>query len=204
MVPVVLQWGLLLLVLFTALPGDAFMKTENGTDRVTPETTDRGLVDFNQAEATDSWRVVNDGVMGGRSQSEIAFTDKGTALFQGTVSLENNGGFASVRTDIPARPLEDQAGIVLRVRGDGKRYQLMVRTDQRTDGVSYRFAFTTRAGAWTTVRAPWSEFVPVFRGRIVPDAPPLAPSRIRRVGFLISDKQAGPFQLEIESIATYK
>lgn len=203
--PKVQVCGLLLtLVLFTAQTGGTCMGTEDGKERVTPETTVRSLVDFNQAGVTDGWRVVNDGVMGGRSQSEIAFTDKGTALFQGTVSLENKGGFASVRTDIPARPLEDQAGIVLRIRGDGKRYQLMVRTDERFDGVSYRYAFATRAEAWTTIRAAWGGFVPVFRGRIVRDAPPLAPSLIRRIGFLISDKQAGPFQLEIDSIATYK
>ncbi len=180
------------------------MGMENGRDRVTPETTVRSLVDFTQAGAVDSWRVVNDGVMGGRSQSEIAFTDQGTALFQGTVSLENNGGFASVFTDIPPRPLGDQAGLAVRVRGDGKRYQLRLRTGERRDRVSYSHAFATRAGAWMTVRAEWSEFVPVFRGRIVQDAPRLEPSRIRRVGFLISDKQAGPFQLEIDSIATYE
>ncbi|MFW5791676.1 MAG: CIA30 family protein, partial [Desulfohalobiaceae bacterium] len=162
------------------------MKTENGTDRATPETAVRSLVDFDQAGAVDSWRVVNDGVMGGRSRSEITLTDQGTALFQGTVSLENSGGFASAFSDIQPPPLEDQAGLAVRVRGDGKTYQLRVRTDERPDRVSYSHSFSTRAGAWVTVRAEWSEFVPVFRGRIVPDAPKLAPSRIRRVGFLIS------------------
>ncbi len=89
------------------------------------------------------------------------------------------------------------------MRGDGQRYKLNLKTDTYFDGLLYRVAFATRAGEWQTVRLPFSEFQPSFRGRVVSDAPPLDSSRIASVGLMISDRQAGPFRLEVASISAY-
>ncbi|MFP4071834.1 MAG: CIA30 family protein [Desulfovibrionales bacterium] len=162
------------------------------------------LFNFRDPETRAQWATINDDVMGGVSHSEITFTDEGTAVFQGTLSLENNGGFASTRSGAVFQGLEDCRGLVVQVRGDGKRYQLRVRTDEGIDTTSYRYSFATRAGEWRTIHMPFAEFEPVFRGRVLDDAPPLAPGRIRQLGFLISEKQAGPFRLEIRSIQGYE
>ena len=45
----------------------------------------------------DKWRIVNDGVMGGISKSNIYLNEVSNIIFAGNVSLENNGGFASIR-----------------------------------------------------------------------------------------------------------
>src|SRR4051794_29229224 len=82
---------------------------------------DRTVYDFQTTANAAAWQVVNDDVMGGVSNSSFCLTN-GVALFRGKVSLENNGGFASVRS-LPAR--HDLAGgntFVVRVRGDGRRY----------------------------------------------------------------------------------
>jgi monofunctional biosynthetic peptidoglycan transglycosylase len=50
------------------------------------------------------------------------------------------------------------------------------------------------------VQLPFSAFLPTFRGRRVPGAPPLDPARIRQIGFAIADRQAGPFALALRSI----
>jgi hypothetical protein len=157
------------------------------------------LIEF-QGESPGTWRVVNDGVMGGLSQSRIVRTERGTGLFSGELSLENNGGFASVRASLPDLDLEEQSAVVLRVRGDGRRYQLRFRTDDRFDGMAYRAFFETEAGEWTTVRIPFDEFRATFRGRVFENAEPLDPSGVRQVGLMLADKQPGDFALEIDWI----
>jgi hypothetical protein len=113
------------------------------------------------------------------------------------VSLENNGGFASVRS-LPAKhELAGGDAFVIRVRGDGRRYKFTARTDRSFDSAIYQLAFATKKGEWVEHRLPLREFVATFRGRVLPGEPPLDAARIASVGFLISEKQAGPFRLEI-------
>jgi hypothetical protein len=81
------------------------------------------LFTFQKSDEVNNWRIVNDGVMGGLSQSEIVLSDTSTAVFQGTVSLENNGGFSSTRTNPRFYNLAGYDGIILRLKGDGKKYQ---------------------------------------------------------------------------------
>jgi len=164
---------------------------------------DKMLYDFNDAEAAVGWTAINDVVMGGVSSSAMERTEDGTVLFAGVVSLENNGGFASIRSGPGSRDLGAYSGIAMRFRGDGRRYKLNLKSDASFDGILYRVPFETREGEWQTLRFPFSEFVASFRGRAVPDAPPLDPARIASVGLLISDKQDGPFRLEIAWLAAY-
>jgi len=143
------------------------------------------------------WQPVNDGVMGGLSSGRMA--QSGDVLkFEGTLSLENNGGFASVRRPI-GEDLAETTGVQLRVRGDGRTYQFRLRQDDRFDGVAWRAEFSTN-GDWQTVNLPFHQFRPVFRGRQVPEAGPVVSAAIRQIGFMLADKVPGPFTLEIRSI----
>lgn len=150
------------------------------------------------------WTGVNDVVMGGVSDSFMQVSDDGNGVFAGHLSLENSGGFASARTSLPENDYSGFSGIMLRVKGDGKRYSFRIRTDIMFDGVVYRQEFDTKAEEWMDVALPFSEFEPSFRGRTVADAPPLDPSGIFQIGFLISEKQEGSFRLEIERIEAYR
>ncbi|PIE35762.1 CIA30 family protein [candidate division KSB3 bacterium] len=161
------------------------------------------VIDFNNTDEIENWRIVNDGVMGGLSKSEIVLSDENTAIFQGTVSLEHYGGFASTRAISHDYKLHGYTGLLVRIKGDGRRYQLRIRTDDRFDGVSYRTHVDINADSWMTIRIPFADFVPVFRGRIVKDAPPISPENIHQIGFLIADKQAGDFRFEIDWIQAY-
>ncbi len=158
------------------------------------------LFDFNRENTVDDWYSINDGVMGGLSTGGMEQASAGTAVFAGAVSLENNGGFASVRSRPRMLDLRDFSSLALRIRGDGKGYKVNLRTDSRFDGILYRSAFETRNGVWETVVLPLDEFVPTFRGRVVRDAPPLDRSAINSIGLMISDGQEGPFRLEVEWI----
>jgi hypothetical protein len=161
--------------------------------------SDKTLVDFQSATNTAAWQVVNDDVMGGVSTSQFQVVANG-AVFSGVVSLENNGGFASVRSSSVKHDLGGFDAFVLRVRGDGRRYKFTVRTGSGFDTPLYQCAFTTKRGEWQEHRLPFKDFEPTFRGRVLPDVPPLNPANVNSVGFLIADKQAGTFQLEIASI----
>ena len=161
------------------------------------------LYDFADQEVAVEWTAINDVVMGGVSSGGIRATENGTLLFAGNVSLENNGGFASARSRPRQWDLGSYSGIEIRVLGDGKRYKLNLRADSAFDGIMYRVPFETREGEWQTLRFSFSEFRASFRGREVPQAPPLDPARIASFGLLISDKQAGPFRLELAWIGAF-
>ena len=158
----------------------------------------RVVIDFLDPAQTLRWTSVNDRVMGGVSTSQATATAEGMA-FIGVVSFENNGGFASIRALPCEFSLAGAVALVLRVRGDGKTYKFGIRTDDAFDGVQYQMRFATQSGEWQDIHLPINEFQPTFRGRTV-QAPTLDPARIRVFGLLISDRQAGPFRLVVESI----
>ena len=161
------------------------------------------LVDFSADNENARWRIINDGVMGGLSQSSFILTSTDTAVFSGKLSLENNGGFASVRR-LPHRyGLTAYSGVALRIKGDGRTYQLRLRTNDNFDGIAYRAEFKTTPGEWITVKIPFKSFIPTFRGRRVANAPELQQENITQIGFLIADKQVKPFRLEIDGIDAY-
>jgi hypothetical protein len=111
--------------------------------------------------------------------------------------LENNGGFASVRSVPVKEDLSNQTAFLVRVRGDGRRYKFTARNGTGFGTPIYQHAFTTKPGEWVEHRFEFAEFVPTFRGRVLRDVPPLNPTKGTSLGFLISDQQAGPFRLEI-------
>jgi monofunctional biosynthetic peptidoglycan transglycosylase len=162
--------------------------------------TNKTLFDFKAVTHSPTWEVVNDDVMGGVSTSQFEVLTNGGAVFSGTVRFENNGGFASVRSSPVGENLAGLTAFVLRVRGDGRRYKFSVRTGTGFDTPLYQCSFTTKPGEWTEHRLPLKQFVPTFRGRVLSGEPPLDPAKVTSVGFLISDKQAGPFRLEIDWI----
>lgn len=163
----------------------------------------RTVFEFEGAADEPRWSVVNDTVMGGVSSSKFGLTDRGTAVFSGIVSLENNGGFASVRSASRDLDLDGSEGVLLRVKGDGKLYKLSARQDALFDGVTYQATFPTREGEWMLVQVPFSHMPPTFRGMMLPNRAPLSADGIQSFGFLIADKQAGPFRLEVDRIEVY-
>ena len=159
------------------------------------------LFDFSDPQSVALWNPINDGVMGGISQSQLRYDRAGHAVFTGHVSFENNGGFASVRCQPGDLGGKGVTVYLLDVCGDGKRYKLNLRTDNSFDGVNYQVAFHPPAGIWTTCRLASTDFLPSWRGKPVPDAPPLDTSRVRQMGLMIADRQEGTFELAIRSIA---
>ena len=151
-------------------------------------------MDFRIVEAVRWGRIVNDGVMGGVSQSSLR-PDPDGMFFEGVVSLANDGGFASMR--FPASfPLQTHS-LELVVRGESMRYKFILRTE-RAAQVVYESDFLA-APSWQSLRFKAEEFKSSFRGRLV-QAPPLSFSDVSEVGILIADKQEGDFRLQIRTL----
>ena len=131
------------------------------------------------------WRVVDDGVMGGLSKGRISFGESGVVRFEGILSLENNGGFSSIRTArMEPRDLSKVEGLVVRVKGDGRTYQLRLESDARYRGswpVSFKADIATTKDKWIEVRLPFSAFKGGWRGRDLSEKK-LNPAKIERVG----------------------
>lgn len=160
------------------------------------------MINFADATAVGAWYSRNDDVMGGISESTFVASDAGSATFQGVVRAENNGGFATVQTDFsPARNLQVYDGLQLHVRGDGKKYGVYLRTDQRM--AIYQATFVTSADTWQTVRLAWRDFVPTRFGRVIV-APALDPRNIQSLSLLIEFSQFGPFALEVKQIGVFE
>lgn len=179
-------------------------------------TTEKLIFDFTNpsAELQQTWGAVDDVVMGGVSESNIQLVEN-TALFAGNVSTANSGGFASVRTKNLAPPfdLSDYEGVHLRVRGDGKRYKFLLRTEPQWDGTAYSYSFDTVANTWIDVRIPFADLVAVFRAKTVPDSPAITASKICSFQIMLSKFEydgalnpnfsPGGFALQVESIKAY-
>jgi monofunctional biosynthetic peptidoglycan transglycosylase len=162
--------------------------------------SERTLFDFQAPTNSPAWQIVNDDVMGGVSTSRFQILTNGGAVFSGVVSLENNGGFASVRSSPTRHDLTGCGCFVIRLRGDGHRYKFTARMETGFDAPLYQCAFETKRGEWEEHRLAFKDFVPTFRGRILTDVPPLNPAKVASVGLLIADKQDGAFRLEMSWI----
>lgn len=181
-----------------------------------PAGTQSELFDFTQPNSNlqATWGAVDDVVMGGVSESGIRM-DAGYAIFAGNVSIDNSGGFASVRTRNfdPSLNLTNYQGIELKVKGDGQRYKFFIRTEAKWDGVGYAYPFDTIADQWLTIQIPFSDLVPIFRAKTVSEAAPIDPTQICSFQLMLSkfeyDKALNPrftpglFSLQLESITAY-
>ena len=155
------------------------------------------VVDFSDAAAARKWLSVNDGVMGGVSEGGFRITDNKTLVFSGKISLENRGGFASIRTRPAELGLGGSDTIALRVKGDGRTYYLGLRTAARFAAASYRAPVKTQKDTWQETRISLKDFEYAAFGRRIARAEPLKANKVQSVGFTLADKQAGPFRLEV-------
>jgi monofunctional biosynthetic peptidoglycan transglycosylase len=173
--------------------------TSNTTPEASPMKTLPGIEIFTFSSDEPNWYIVDDDVMGGVSSSKIDFSDKGIMSFSGTMSLDNNGGFSSVRSEWMPAELTGSDGILLKVMGDGKSYRFRIRSTVTGRDISYNAIFETSPKNWEMIYIPFEGMIPTYRGFVM-DVEPLDPSKIASFGFMLSDKQSGEFELLVDWI----
>lgn len=162
-----------------------------------PDSNMKEIYTFSTESNVNEWRVVNDDVMGGISQSSLKLTGAGHGQFSGRVSLENNGGFASIQFNTTIKLAEEDKFIVLRVKGDGKSYEFRLKA-KVSQSESYVHQFAT-SGEWQDIKLAMSEFYPQFRGRKL-NIPNFNFESIEQLSFLIANNREEDFELLIDWI----
>lgn len=157
------------------------------------------LATFEAEDSAEGWTSVNDDVMGGVSKGGFERTDRGTLLFKGDLSLENNGGFSSIRSNPKAMDLSGTKALAVRAKGDGRTYWIELRVKRQMRASSYRADFPTTDGKWEDAVIPIGDFKLQAFGQLLPSEP-LNLAEVESVGFTLADKKEGDFKLEIESI----
>lgn len=144
-----------------------------------------------------NWYIVNDGVMGGVSQSTLKINKDGHAVFSGNVRLENNGGFASIRHNFSPVQVTPVTELHITLKGDGKPYQFRVKDEGNT---YYSYVFTAEtSGEWQTVSIPLKDMKPQFRGRKL-NINNFDKDAISEFAILIGNKKKEEFKLLIDRI----
>jgi len=159
------------------------------------------IFDFNSNSDVSKWRVVDDVVMGGRSNGNFKLNKDGFGEYTGKISLENNGGFSSLRYRFEEKQIEGFSKVILKIKGDGKKYQFRIKKDSN-DYHSYISSFSTN-GDWQTIEINLSGMYPAFRGRVL-DMENLSSDSIEEVAFLIGNKKEENFTLLIDKISLDK
>ena len=161
-------------------------------------TDTKVLADFTNNSNLSDWYIVNDAMMGGRSDSGIFLNGENCAVFKGYISLKNNGGFAMVKHVFNPIEIDSHSKIVMKIKGDGKRYQVRLKS-QVSQAHSHINYFTT-TGDWQVIEIPLKYFYASFRGKRL-NYPNFNADQLSEVAFLIGNKKAEEFQLKIKWIA---
>jgi hypothetical protein len=159
------------------------------------------MIDFSKKEK-GLWRVTDDGVMGGLSNGNMIF-EQDHGIFNGNISLDNNGGFSSVFRAVENLP-KDAESLVIDVKGDGQSYQLRLVIYINGYRLAYRNDFKTTANKREKIKLSVADFKATFRGRMIKSAPILNSVAIREVGFLMTKKVAGQFSLSVFELSFLK
>ncbi|QNL23021.1 CIA30 family protein [Hyphobacterium sp. CCMP332] len=155
------------------------------------------IIDFNLNTDLSKWNIVNDVVMGGQSRSQIELTEDGHARFSGHVSLENNGGFASVRYRFDPLSIEGKKFVKILCKGDGSKFQFRLKRSSNEEH-SYKSEFKT-SSKWETIKIRLNSMEPTYRGR-KPDLPNYEADNLEEISILIANAKEQDFEILIDKI----
>ena len=148
------------------------------------------------------WRIQNDVVMGGRSESQLKMTEDSMAHFSGRVSLENNGGFCSIHQTVEKEPFtisKDSKSFLIALKGDGKAYNFRIRTSKGRHSYAQTFS-THNKGGWETITIPFKSMQATYRGEEV-NVPNYNGENVVEMQLLIGNKKEEDFEIFVRSIA---
>ena len=155
------------------------------------------IYDFNVDSSFRNWEIVDDGVMGGRSSGLLKKNKDGHGQFSGYISLENYGGFSSVRLRTKSISVNDYDYIVIKVLGDNKFYQLRIKSSPYDRHVYVKKFYAKNE--WQEIAIPLNSMQPQFRGRRL-RMRNFRGDSIIEVGMLVGNKVEENFSIIIDSI----
>lgn len=167
------------------------------------QNEDNILLSASLMETENRWRIVNDGVMGGLSSSKAIVNNDNKIIFSGNVSLENNGGFASLRSPVKDYDFSEFTGLELKLKTDGKLYSISMKETSYFTGYFYTKSFETKKDEWIVVQIPFDQLKLYYFGQETKSNKKIPLDNIKEISLLIGDKQEGDFKAEIDYIMLY-
>lgn len=157
-------------------------------------------IDFGKKTGGQDWNVVNDGVMGGMSNSTAELTSS-SLLFKGSISLENNGGFASIRSKKSSIDLSEFTTVKIKYKSSGRNFDLRLAVSELYYKPNYKHQFGSTTGEWEIAELKLSNFKQYTMGQISgANISEKELKNVLRIGIILSDKKEGPFKIEIDYI----
>ena len=155
------------------------------------------IFDFNHDTKITDWKIIDDVVMGGKSNGKFKIDSDGNGVFSGDVSLENNGGFSSLRYQFEKINTTKDSKVIIRLKGDGKEYQFRIKNNRNTY-YSYITNFKT-TGDWENIIINLKDLYPSFRGQTM-NIPNFTGNSLEEIVFLIGNKKNETFTLVLDRI----
>eukprot|EP00578_Thalassiosira_sp_NH16_P022971 CAMPEP_0181085422 /NCGR_PEP_ID=MMETSP1071-20121207/5222_1 /TAXON_ID=35127 /ORGANISM="Thalassiosira sp., Strain NH16" /LENGTH=205 /DNA_ID=CAMNT_0023167225 /DNA_START=57 /DNA_END=674 /DNA_ORIENTATION=+ len=166
-----------------------------------------------------NWHRLDDGVMGGQSETVHSCTNTGELDFSGHINTQG-GGFCSIRSPIGGGLPSDSAAIRVCYLGDGKTYKVLFSDGNKSAfgpsrrSPSWQSDLPTRKGVEDTAIIRLDALVPSLQGGLMETDLKLDPSQVKELGFMLSLKLSNgesnpvetfgsgifPFSLKIRSI----
>tara|TARA_B110000003_G_scaffold274490_1_gene314589 strand:+ start:11120 stop:11665 length:546 start_codon:yes stop_codon:yes gene_type:complete len=157
-------------------------------------------IDFGEEKKGHYWKVINDGVMGGISKGSKELT-KNSMLYKGKVSLDNNGGFSSLRRSFSDKDISMFNEIEIRYRSVGISLAFTIAVSQRWYIPNYKISLDGTSSEWTTTTIKLSDLRKHYIGKPMNEMLKKETLKeIVRIGFITDEKKYGNFEFEIDFI----
>ena len=164
------------------------------------------IIDFgNSAEKNQEWKLLSDNIMGGVTKSKIEYTNN-SVLLSGNISLDNYGGFSSIKTKYKSVDLSKYNGIKIKFKSTNQKFAFTLEDNQDWTQPNYKREFSSKKDdTWEEVIIYFKDFQEIVIGETTGNMmKSKSLKNIVRMGIMTYEKKEGPFNLEVDYIEFIK
>jgi monofunctional biosynthetic peptidoglycan transglycosylase len=164
------------------------------------------IIDFgNSAEKNQEWVLLSDNIMGGITKSKIEYTIN-SVILSGNISLDNYGGFSSIKTKYKRVDLSKYIGIKIKFKSTNQKFAFTLEDNQNWTQPNYKCEFSPKKDdTWEEVIIYFKDFQEIVIGEPTGNMmESKSLNNIVRMGIMTYEKKEGHFSLEVDYIEFIK
>jgi hypothetical protein len=160
------------------------------------------VIDFGTSNGKNKdWILISDNIMGGVSKSKLEYLDN-SFLLTGTISLDNYGGFSSIKTKYENFDLTDYQGVKIRFKSSNQKFAFTLEESKNWTLPNFKGDFnSTKENTWEVITIYFKDFKEYQVGE--PTGNKLKTSNLKnvvRLGIITTDKKEGSFSIEVDYV----